>query len=92
MKNYSKMNTIAMHHASSETPTYTETKFTQDQILTSKDKIGSTKANPLNLRTDTDMSSAPVVTLDPETKIAYEEVDEEWVKVVGYVKKKYITL
>jgi len=55
-------------------------------------KIATNKANPLNVRTTMDMSSAPVVTLDPETKMAYEEVDEEWVKVVGYVKKKYINL
>lgn len=96
MTNYSKP--VAIHHASSETPTFTETKFSTEQILRgtgapeSKTDIATTKANPLNLRTEKDMSSAPIMTFQPNTKIAYEELDEEWVKVVGYVKKKYITV
>lgn len=92
MKNYNKP--VAMHHTSSETPTYTETKYSTDQILNQDVEIGSfygtIKGNPLNLRTETDMGSEPIMTLQPETPIAYEEVDDEWVKVVGYVKHQLV--
>jgi len=90
MKNYSKP--VAIHHASSETPTFTETKYSTTQILKQEGVglVGSTKANPLNLRTEKDMSSPSIMTFQPDTKIAYQEDDEEWVKVIGYVKKKYI--